>query len=254
MECIEIGIDEAGRGPLVGDLVVAGVMAASSVFQGLAFEGAKDSKALSRRERRRLWADIIKVADIAVAFVHPLRIDSENLNLLEAKAICNVLRALHGVYIAKYSTACVNIYVDEVKGILKILEDEVTRLWGSAAVLKMMPKGEEAFPPVAVASIVAKVARDESLRPARRALGDFGSGYPSDERTMEWLRKSYAELPSPPLVLRRSWGTLKGAATLWYRKKGPRQRSIKEFLGKGWRNGNESASGGEGQVDKGNGS
>lgn len=246
MECVEIGIDEAGRGPLLGDLVVAGVLAPRWAFQLLISAGARDSKALSKKERKRLWAEIIASADVVVAFVHPARIDRENLNLLEARAIRGILRALYIIYAAKYSATCANIYVDEIKGVLGLLESEVARLWGNAAVLKMLPRGEEAFPPVAVASIVAKVVRDESLRSIKKILGDFGSGYPGDERTVKWLRRSYAELGAPPLALRRSWGTLKDVAPLWYRKKGAKQRSIMEFLRKGGKDGNEPASGGEG--------
>jgi ribonuclease HII len=65
------------------------------------------------------------------------------------------------------------------------------------------------YPIVSAASILAKVRRDTVISELKRLYGDFGSGYPSDPKTVnflrEWILKNRGDLP----ILRRSWGTFR---------------------------------------------
>ncbi len=65
---------------------------------------------------------------------------------------------------------------------------------------------EDLFPAVAAASIIAKVTRDRIIDELRRKYGDFGSGYPSDPKTVEFL-KGVVKSGEVPEIVRKTWET-----------------------------------------------
>ena len=71
-----------------------------------------------------------------------------------------------------------------------------------------MHKADEKIDVVAAASIIAKETREEEIKRLKKKIGDFGSGYPSDERTIKFLKSFYADNGKWPTGTRKSWKTI----------------------------------------------
>jgi len=203
-----VGVDEAGRGSLVGDMFVAAVAVGRDRAHLLSVLGVRDSKSLSRERRALLAPRVLEVADaVVVCRVVPEEIDRENLNDLEVRAVERIARQLkaRGLAIGEF-------VVDEVAGRAKDIEVAVRRYYPEASVA-VVPRADRDYPVVAAASIVAKFLRDKHVELLSRVYGEIGSGYPSDPRTLEWLRRvrSSGELPS---CVRRSWRTVGKVTTV----------------------------------------
>jgi len=203
-----VGVDEAGRGSLVGDMFVAAVAVARDRVHLLPALGVRDSKSLSRERRALLVPRILEVADaVVVCRVVPEEIDRENLNDLEVEAIERIARQLKA-----RDLAVGEVVVDEVAGRARDIEVAIHRYYPEARVA-VVPRADRDYPAVAAASIVAKFLRDKHVELLGRVYGEIGSGYPSDPRTLEWLRRvrSSGELPS---CVRRSWRTVGKVTTV----------------------------------------
>jgi ribonuclease HII len=203
-----VGVDEAGRGSLVGDMFVAAVAVRRDRVYELLALGVRDSKSLSRERRALIAPRVLEVAEAAVVCrVTPEEIDRENLNDLEVRAVERIARQLKA-----RGLAVGEVVVDEVAGRARDIEVAVHRYYPEARVA-VVPKADRDYPVVAAASIVAKFLRDKHVELLSRVYGEIGSGYPSDPRTLEWLRRvrSSGELPS---CVRRSWKTVGRVTTL----------------------------------------
>ncbi|MEZ0393540.1 MAG: ribonuclease HII [Desulfurococcaceae archaeon] len=241
MRVAHLGVDEAGRGPLVGDMVVAGVLLGDAELDALRELGLRDSKELSPRRRADLYREIVNRSLMVTAvYVAPWSLDALNVNLATARAIESILRAV-GAYARARGLGAVNVYVDEVKGADVMIRSSCARALGAVLGEVLVEADADAkYLPVSAASVVAKVERDRVASALRMHYGDFGSGYPTDPRTLEWLR-AFAALERPPILVRRKWATLKKIAPSWYLGRG---RSLLDFVVRG--RGNEPAGGGQG--------
>jgi ribonuclease HII len=198
-----LGIDEAGRGSLVGPLVVGGFCLSADRLDDLVALGAKDSKALSPAARERVYARLDTVGISAHVALSPRIIDQAvyrgRLNHLEAEAFARLVRTL----------APDVAYVDACDPNERRFGSRVARLSGGTARVIARHHADRDFPVVGAASIVAKVLRDRAIERLREKLGsELGSGYPSDERTIRFVRTALAELPKLPNWLRGSWATM----------------------------------------------
>lgn len=200
------GVDEAGRGPVIGPMVVSCIVIDSSKSMVLEELGVRDSKSVNPRSRSKLYSHIISLAEeVAVRIVNPSEIDSaverrtaRGLNELEARMIAEILKGLH-VHPGK-------VYVDSPDPIpTKFLER--LRKVGVELDIVAENRADVAYPVVSAASIVAKVVRDSVIASLREGYGDFGSGYPSDPKTREFLLKWVEIHGKLPPIARRSWKT-----------------------------------------------
>ena len=199
------GVDEAGRGPVIGPLVVAGVAVEEGKLRELA-KLAKDSKVLTPIQREKRSIRILSLVDkVSVEIVPPSEIDawvgkpSRGLNSLEAKVFAKVIEKL-GVDIV-YVDAC---DVKPERFARRISEE----LGGGVKVIAEF-KADANHSVVSAASIIAKVVRDGEISTIKSAFGEVGSGYPSDARTLRFLRRCYAREGSFPSCVRTSYKTLK---------------------------------------------
>jgi len=205
------GVDDAGRGPIIGPLVIAGVMVSNEQTKDLSAIGVKDSKLLSPQMRTRLASKIREIAlMVSVVEAQPKEIDEivlhgerlRKLNFLEAKMMAQV--------IAQLSPG--EVYVDA--------SDVDEKRYGKT-ISEFLPAGlktvrvisehhaDRTYPIVSAASIIAKVRRDEVVEALRDEFGDFGSGYITDPKTVAFLkawRRKHAEYPP---IVRLSWKTIK---------------------------------------------
>jgi len=202
------GLDDAGRGPIIGPLIIAGVLIDDSRIQELASLGVRDSKLLSPSARRRLEVQIKQTVErYEYVELTPDQIDLvvhkakklQRLNFLEAKAMAQVISRLKPdvAYVDASDVLCERFgkHVQENLSFqLKIISEH---------------HADRKYPVVSAASILAKVRRDEEVARLQAEYGDFGSGYVTDARTITFLENWIQQHGSPPPIVRRSWKTLK---------------------------------------------
>ena len=217
---VTIGVDEAGRGCAIGCLFIAAVAFREEDLGKLSLMGVVDSKRLTRPRRERLAEEIRRVAvDLEVVSVEPSTIDSMNLNHAEAQAVEGALRALSGRLRARGLE--VSRVVVDLFGPRELVEGAVARGCPGAAMV-LEHDADDKYVECSAASIIAKVSRDRHIDELKAQLGDFGSGYPSDPRTEEWVRRYFEEHGELPGCVRRSWRTILRAAPQAYLAKGRR--------------------------------
>jgi len=194
------GVDEAGRGPVIGPLVVAGVAVESDApFRRL---GVRDSKKLAPDRRETLAPEIERIARCHLVVVPAEEIDvmraEMSLNDFEARLFATIISELHPET-AYVDAADVN-EIEFKRAILREVSCDVEII--------SQHKADDLFPVVGAASILAKVRRDAEVRAIECEFGEpVGSGYPSDPDTIRFLEKWIREKGSLPPHTRASWDT-----------------------------------------------
>jgi len=194
------GVDEAGKGSVLGPMVVAGIGVSSE--ERLSDLGVRDSKLLAPKERERLYTQIRKRCKIAT-----VTIDAQEIDVIRNEMTMNacVARA-HAQVITKLSPT--RAYVDACDvNCLRYAEMVKAHLFSECEIVSEH-HADEKFIVVSAASIVAKVIRDRAIAKLGKEFGEIGSGYPSDPLTIQWLTGYIREHPSPPPIARRSWKTV----------------------------------------------
>jgi ribonuclease HII len=199
------GVDEAGKGAVLGPLVVAAVAAPD--WEAVRALGERDSKALTPRRRELVCAEIVEALPFAVVEVPADAIDaarlSETMNAIVAGAHAAALRGLaadgHRLAVA-YLDAC-----DVREGRYAVT---VGRQLGRSCSVVALHHADDLLAVVAAASIVAKVRRDRVLRALAEEHGPLGSGYPSDPATVRFLDDCLEDGGSLPPFVRASWRTV----------------------------------------------
>ncbi len=192
------GVDEAGRGSLLGPLVIAGVSLKRSKIRKLSSMGIRDSKKLTPAVRERLYKKIIEYADdYYIARINPKTIDrsvkNHQLNSLEAKYMAKVIVKLKP-----------NIsYVDSCDVNPKRFGKEINKM-AKRGKIRSYHHADSRFVIVSAASIVAKVNRDKAIAKLRKEH-DLGSGYPSDRKTINFVSKYISDRKEIPSFVRKSW-------------------------------------------------
>ena len=197
------GVDEAGKGPVMGPMVVAAVSVENAkLIENLGF---KDSKLLSSQRRLELFNLIKQNYSYEIEVINVEKIDEyrmkNQLNLLNRKAFEKVISRLNPK-VAYVDAADVN---EERFG----REIKVNLTNPSDTDVISMHKADSMIPVVAAASIIAKQTRELEIKKLKKEIGDFGSGYPSDERTIKFLKSYFHDNSRWPPGTRKSWKTIK---------------------------------------------
>jgi ribonuclease HII len=204
------GVDDAGRGSVVGPLVIAGILIKEEDLPKLIQLGVKDSKLLSPPKRETLAVEIRRIVEkYGFIKLSPREIDEvvENgkklhrLNRLEAQAMANVIEML------KPDIA----YVDASDVIEERFKQHICEYLPFKVKIISEHKADKTYPVVSAASIIAKVERDMAIAELTKKYGDFGSGYPSDSRTVNFLRQCLEKWKEYPCDIRKSWKPAKKA-------------------------------------------
>ena len=196
------GVDEAGRGPVMGPMVVAGVAVESDV--PLRQLNVRDSKKLSPERREALAPEIRKISRYEILIIPAADIDAMReqmtLNEFEAKLFATVIERLRPE-VAYVDSADVDEFTFR-KAIAVNLPFEIE--------IVSKHEADDLFPVVSAASILAKVTRDAEMRRIEAELGaKIGSGYPHDQETIQFLVKWLDEKGTLPPHTRASWDTAK---------------------------------------------
>lgn len=203
---IVCGVDDAGRGSMIGPLVIAGVSIRRDRIVKLRDIGVRDSKVLTPARRNELYAQITSVADgWCVSRIAPSTIDrsvsKHRLNALEAKYMAKAIARL-GPGVA---------YVDSCDVNARRFGEAVSSMAGGGGgrcAVQSHHKADSRFEVVAAASIIAKVTRDREIAKIAQRHGGrdaVGSGYPSDRRTVWFVEKWIARGRGAPPFARSSW-------------------------------------------------
>ncbi|WP_410766515.1 ribonuclease HII [Haloferax sp. DFSO60] len=199
---MRIGIDEAGKGPVLGPMVAAAVRAPPDSLP----DGIADSKRLTPARREDLAAKLRAHEDIAVgvAFIEPATIDDPgtDMNLLTVRA---QVEAAAEIAIEEDSVVCDAGDVDEDRFGRRVREGIAER--GTSVSVHAQHRADDEHAIVGAASIVAKVERDRRIEALAEEYGDVGSGYPSDQTTRDFLREFVREQGILPECARKSWST-----------------------------------------------
>ena len=200
------GIDEAGRGPALGPMVLAVACIEKKDEDVLLEIGVKDSKLLQEPERKR-QAGLLKKAlhEYGTVQIMPHEIDKlrdrKSLNEIEAMRI--------GLLLNRMKEKPAVIYVDAPDPLAKSFETRIRRYINFDAVIRSEHKADINYPIVSAASIIAKVERDAELKKLSKQYGELGSGYPHDPVTIAFMRKWVEKNKSLPVFARHSWETSK---------------------------------------------
>ena len=191
-----MGIDEAGRGCVLGPLVVGAFQCEPEQAEALAATGVTDSKKLSAKRREALLPPLSELGTATLHYVTPAEIDAGNINTLELQAMAALVRAGRPSEVWNDAPVHPKAIPRFVAALLALL-DHVPEL-------VVEPKADLNYRVVGAASCFAKVNRDAAIH----ALGPVGSGYPSDPVTRAHLSQLLAtDDPLPPYV-RQRWGTV----------------------------------------------
>ena len=196
------GVDEAGKGPVIGPMVVAAVSVKNAkMIEKYDF---KDSKLLTPKKRKELFDLIKKNYEYAIEIIEPEEIDEyrkkNQLNLLNRRAFEKVISKLNP-NIAYVDAADVN---EERFG--REIKSNLTNKNDTDVI--SMHKADTKIPIVAAASIIAKQTRELEIEKLKEEIGEFGSGYPSDTRTIKFLKSYFHDNSKWPSGTRKSWKTI----------------------------------------------
>lgn len=213
-----MGIDEAGRGPVLGPMVYAGFVCPVAFESSLKKTGFADSKTLTREKRESLFMNAQKNPNMAW-FTRTLWPEYLSRSMLRrSKVNLNVISHTSAASLVRKALDCgltiEALYVDTVGTPAKYC-DYLKRQFPVIPKIIVAPKADATYGPVSAASIVAKVTRDFDIEDwhFKEAGGtftcskDFGCGYPSDPLTKAWLRDNIDPIFGFPSIVRFSWKT-----------------------------------------------
>jgi ribonuclease HII len=204
------GIDEAGRGCVIGPLVIAGVLVKEENLQTLRQIGVKDSKLLTAKKRETLFPEILRIAEKHVIVkLQPREIDVavesgrklHKLNRLEAEHMAQIINTLEPD----------EAQVDAADVIEERFKHHIQERLTTKANITSKHKADQRYPAVSAASIIAKVTRDHEIAALAAQHGDFGTGYLTDPKTMVFLKKLLETSDEYPDFVRKSWKPAKRA-------------------------------------------
>jgi len=202
------GIDEAGRGPVIGPMVVAGVWINRDDEEKIAEIGVRDSKKIARRKREKLADYIRKNFYYEIIVVKP-----EDIDTLRQTMTMNELEAYIFANLANKKFADV-YYMDAASTDEEGFKEMVMKNMKFDCKVICEHNADENYPVVSAASIIAKVERDRHIKGIARMLESklnmpLGSGYPSDKRTINFIKAWLKKYGDVPPYTRHSWDTIR---------------------------------------------
>ena len=206
---ITIGIDEAGRGPLIGPMTIAGIGLDEETAKNFKLLGVKDSKMLSIKRIYLLEREIIKTCNnfkiikISAEQIDNRFEDGKNLNYLELDNMIEIANALNGHTVIVDSPS---------RNTKKIREYLIKKIKNKEVIAENY--ADKNHVEVSAASIIAKANREREVEKIKKELRyDFGSGYPSDPKTIQFIKiiTDNGKITQEPYkkFIRKTWSTVK---------------------------------------------
>jgi len=208
------GIDESGRGAVIGPLVICAVCTDEEYVKKIGSIVTSDREVRDDSVRKLIYLRTRKFLKVIEYVV----VDAPVIDYFVSQGLLNEM-------LASYMTLAIANVVTQgyMPWIVKI--DSPIKKWSifKKAILDYfnaleipIPKQnifvkaglDEEDPIVALAGVLAKLKRDTIVQQLKKKYGDFGSGYPSDVRTRSWLRKLIEQGKELPPIVRKTWTTV----------------------------------------------
>jgi ribonuclease HII len=198
-----LGLDEAGRGSVLGPLVVGGFLCPAEQVESLRDHGVRDSKLLTAERRGAIYAELAGLGELSSVALVPRTIDRYvargGLNELELESFARLIHRLRPDV----------AYVDACDTNAERFGQRLEALAGSGVTVISRHKADRDFPIVGAASIVAKVRRDAALERLQGTLEEpIGCGYAHDPETQACVLRHARDGGPVPSWMRRSWETV----------------------------------------------
>lgn len=207
---LKLGIDEAGRGPVIGPLVMAGCLINEKTERKLKRLGVKDSKQLTKEKREFLDGKIREEAEVfEIMITYPEEIDGNNhrgtkLNETEAFVFSKIINKINrGFREIKVIVDCPSPSVEKWKETLKNQINHISNLD-----IVCEHKADENYVAVSAASILAKNIREKEMNLLKEKYGEVGSGYCHDPITIRFIEENLKKYNKEG-IFRKSWSTWK---------------------------------------------
>ena len=210
-----LGIDEAGRGPCIGPLIIAGVLINDESETELRELGVKDSKLLAHKRRCLLYKKIEKIAEAVVVIkIEPEEIDKAlesddlNLNWLEAHKQAEIINKLNpDKAIIDCPSPNLRAYESYLRKLLKTKDIN----------LVVEHKADVNYISCSAASIAAKCVREEEVEKIEKMVGQsIGSGYSSNPICRKFIKENWDKYQ---WIFRKSWATWQNHKNIGQHKK-----------------------------------
>ncbi len=217
---LKLGIDEAGRGPVIGPLVIAGCLIDEKIEGKLKKLGVKDSKKLTRQKRDELEAQIKELAEtFEIMIIPPVEIENKNmhgilLNELEAIAAAGIINKINKGF------SKIRVIID--------CPNPKTETWREIVLSKIKNKSnlevvcehkaDVNHIATSAASILAKCIRDKEIACLKEKYGNIGSGYCHDPVTIKFISENLKKYEHDG-IFRKTWSTWKDAMARISQKK-----------------------------------
>lgn len=200
-----LGIDEAGRGPVIGSMFVGGFLVEEDRTGELEDLGVKDSKKLPDRRRDMMDEKLESIGETFLKEVTASTIDElrevMTLNEIEVQAFSEVIG------MSDADRVIVDLPEPNAERFIRKLKDQLPPRFEDVEFVAEHGADDE-YPVVSAASILAKSARERHVRELKEKYGfDFKSGYPHDEEVIEFMDQYLDEYGELPDETRRSWST-----------------------------------------------
>lgn len=217
-----LGIDDAGRGPVLGPMILAGVLVDSKDEEKKLKEiGVKDSKLLYPSTRKKISKTIIENYKYEIQSTSAKEIDTSlargtNLNQLEAIKVAKIINKLtenEEIPTKNGEAEKIRVIIDCPSVNKESWQDFLVTNLTTDAISKInilcSHKADLKYPIVGAASIIAKEQREDEIKELKKDLNiNFGSGYPSDPKTKEFLLNNHDNEKYSDII-RKSWQTYK---------------------------------------------
>lgn len=184
-------------------MVICGITIDQNIYGELRSERVRDSKKIGPN-RREILAKFLKrkaekyeILEFEAEEIDRLRGEGTNMNQIEELGFARVLNRLNPQ----------KAYIDSASANAEKFSDNIRNMLEKNIELIVEHKADEKYLPVSAASIVAKVRRDKRIKELEQSYGKMGSGYPSDERTINFLKTWMREHEDLPDFARKSWKT-----------------------------------------------
>ena len=216
-----LGIDDAGRGPVIGPMVLAGCLIDEETEKKFKDFGVKDSKQLTQKRREVLAEKIKELAEtFETVLAYPEEIDGKNhnginLNYVEGLKTAEIINRINkGFGKIKVIIDCPSVNIGRWKDFLKTKIDNLSNLE-----IVCEHKADRNYVAVSAASILAKCVREKEMDKLKEKFGDgIGSGYCSDPTTYKF-HENHAKDHEDKGIFRKTWGTWKDACAIAEQKR-----------------------------------
>ena|SRR3989338_7424298 len=204
MGLIIAGVDEAGRGPALGPMVLAVASIAKEDEEKLVEMGVKDSKLLSPAQREAFYPQIKALCTETLS----TQIPAKDIDELRERQSLNEIEAMRIGWLLNHLKHAPDIvFVDAPDVIQENFSRRIEKYCQSKVKLVSEHKADFNYPICGAASVIAKVERDLEIKKLSAKFGEMGSGYPHDEVTIQFIRNWLQKNNVLPDFVRRSWAT-----------------------------------------------